>query len=292
MTIEEFINTVIELPRVRPGPDWHEGESDSMICLDLLLNQRVGVERASAVACAVHDHFRRPLAFCEKVLADVCQWPYAGIKLRSPAKSLLNMIARYLGNGERVRQLRVSELPSFAIGSLASLERYNNRTNRFFDPVWAADLTAEEIRSLTPEAVHEITGIKLPEANQRQQLCSVVEVLNLRERCQAQDERLRSELLRLPRVGQEAADTLMVYLFHKPALIVDEYLRRIAYRHNVIEGISTKARLLRTRFDPHIQTEEVAYRFHSRIDDIGVMFCLAVQPLCERCPLARDAHRI
>ena len=72
-----------------------------MICLDLLLNQRVGVERASAVACAVHDHFRRPLASCEQVLADVCLWPYTGIKLRSPAKSLLNVVARLLGNGEK-----------------------------------------------------------------------------------------------------------------------------------------------------------------------------------------------
>jgi hypothetical protein len=53
-----------------------------MIRLDLLLNQRVGIERASAVAYAVPDHVRLPLPPCENVLADVCLRPYAGINLR------------------------------------------------------------------------------------------------------------------------------------------------------------------------------------------------------------------
>ena len=292
-TAGDFVDGLLRsLPAIRPGPAWHDGESASMICLDLLLNQRVGVERSSAAACALHDHFRRPLAGTDVTVADGTGWPYEGIELRPPAKSVRKLVTKLVDAAGGSDELLLGDLPSSAVGALASLERYYNRTNRTVERVWAAEITSLELRSLNPGEVPGITGIKLPAGNLPQQLSSTADVLEMRQQRGWQAKPLDRALRELPRVGQESAASLMVYLFDQPAVIVDEYLQRIAYRHYLIESARSGKGAVRNLFASHIRTAERAQRFHARIDDIGVVFCGKEQPRCADCPLASHPHRI
>ena len=44
----------------------------------------------------------------------------------------------------------------------------------------------------------------------------------------------RERLLALPGVGPETADAILLYALGQPAMVVDEYLRRIAVRHRLL----------------------------------------------------------
>ena len=75
LSLREFLSFLFALPSLREGQDFFEGESSSLICLEALLNQQVGVERASAAALAVHYHFARPVAGLDRVLSEATAWP-------------------------------------------------------------------------------------------------------------------------------------------------------------------------------------------------------------------------
>lgn len=282
----EFAKTLMDMNPIRPGPDWHERESSSLICLDLLLNQRVGVERATAVAVALHDHFARPLGNSSRLVSEATNWPYSQVSLRIPARSVFKVAEAHLDK-QHWERIRMSELPSAAVGALASLERYYNRCNDFFDVVRRVNLRADQIRSLTVEMVRAIAWIKLPEGNLRQQLSSAAAMLEMCDLDGGATAALRKELKGLPRVGDELADTFLVYLFKRPALIIDEYLRRIASRHFVIEKHSCPSNRIRDLLLPSIHSQDNAHRLHARLNEIGMLFCHASQPDCHHCPLGK-----
>ncbi|HLJ78994.1 MAG TPA: hypothetical protein VKT75_16355, partial [Acidobacteriaceae bacterium] len=45
---------------------------------------------------------------------------------------------------------------------------------------------------------------------------------------------VRAELLALPGVGPETADAILLYALQAPAMVVDEYLRRVTTRHGLV----------------------------------------------------------
>ena len=51
----------------------------------------------------------------------------------------------------------------------------------------------------------------------------------------APTEALRKRLLALPGVGQETADAILLYALGHAVPVADEYLRRIAERHGLVE---------------------------------------------------------
>ncbi len=101
----------------------------------------------------------------------------------------------------------------------------------------------------------------------------------------------RQQLLALPGVGPETADAILLYALGHPAMVVDEYLRRIVTRHHLL---SEKAKY------PEIQAlaiealkenkpETLAQHyneFHALIVTVGKTHC-GPKPKCEECPLAR-----
>ena len=46
----------------------------------------------------------------------------------------------------------------------------------------------------------------------------------------------RQQLLALPGIGPETADAILLYALGHPAMVVDEYLRRIVTRHRLLPG--------------------------------------------------------
>jgi endonuclease-3 related protein len=102
----------------------------------------------------------------------------------------------------------------------------------------------------------------------------------------------RERLLKLPGVGPETADAILLYALGHPAVVVDEYLRRVATRHGLV---SDKAKYVEIQalgeaaFAADSAAERAAHcnEFHALIVEVGKRHCRKTA-MCEGCPLQWD----
>ena len=108
---------------------------------------------------------------------------------------------------------------------------------------------------------------------------------------------LRIRLLALPSVGPETADAILLYALGHAVPVADEYLRRIADRHKLLQTGSRNTRanyealtqLTRTAFalDPSPMHREHFGEFHALVVAVGKLHCRSISR-CDGCPLAAD----
>ena len=107
-------------------------------------------------------------------------------------------------------------------------------------------------------------------------------------------ETARAELLALPGVGPETADAILLYALGHPAIVVDEYLRRVVTRHSLITGKAKYAEIQalgEAAFgdEPHAERAGHCNEFHALIVELGKRHCRRTA-ICKGCPLAWDQH--
>lgn len=110
---------------------------------------------------------------------------------------------------------------------------------------------------------------------------------------------LRKRLLALPGVGPETADAILLYALGHPVPVADEYLRRIAERHQLVVsangriGYDVLADLTRRAFaaDPASRHAQLFNEFHALTVAVGKAHCSGA-PRCEGCPLAADLRHV
>lgn len=100
---------------------------------------------------------------------------------------------------------------------------------------------------------------------------------------------LRGRLLRIPGLGPETADAIVLYAAGKPSFVVDEYTRRVFHRLG-----ETPERISYDRLQSYftvVLPVNVPFwnEFHALIDGLGHGICRA-EPRCEKCPLAEICH--
>jgi endonuclease-3 related protein len=110
---------------------------------------------------------------------------------------------------------------------------------------------------------------------------------------------LRQRLLALPSVGPETADAILLYALGHPVPVADEYLRRIAERHQLLTpapGRNRKAYesltgLTRQAFasDAPENQARLFNEFHALTVAVGKAHCRRTAQ-CAGCPLAADQH--
>lgn len=95
---------------------------------------------------------------------------------------------------------------------------------------------------------------------------------------------LRAELLRVPGIGPETADSILLYAGEKPIFVVDAYTRRFLVRHNLIEADATYSQVQDVFLD-NLQTDVSLFKeFHALIVRLAKEFCKA-NARCQGCPL-------
>jgi endonuclease III related protein len=102
----------------------------------------------------------------------------------------------------------------------------------------------------------------------------------------------RSRLLALPGVGPETADAILLYALRQPAVVVDEYLRRVITRHGLLPLSSKYSDIQQLAIAAFANDSPAARRqhfneFHAVIVQVGKNHCGRV-PRCETCPLRFD----
>ncbi len=107
---------------------------------------------------------------------------------------------------------------------------------------------------------------------------------------------LRQELLALPHIGPETADTMLVYAGHHASFVVDAYLRRLFGRLGTIPNVDTmRYETLRQVFEdalppdldlspyPHLEgnRSRLFWDYHALIVEHGIHHCLSRRPRCD-----------
>lgn len=115
---------------------------------------------------------------------------------------------------------------------------------------------------------------------------------------------LRQELLRLPHIGPETADAMLLYAGHHASFVVDAYLRRILGRLGVIHGLETLSyetlrQLLEAALPadldlsayPHLHGSRARlfWDYHALIVEHGIHHCLPRRPHCNATSARRRA---
>ena len=107
----------------------------------------------------------------------------------------------------------------------------------------------------------------------------------------APGEPLRRELLALNGIGEETADSILLYAGNHPVFVVDAYTRRILDRHGQIAA-SASYQDIQKLFHRALPRDAAVYNeFHALIVQTGKQHCLRSAPRCEGCPLDRFPHR-
>ncbi|MFA5090308.1 MAG: endonuclease III domain-containing protein [Candidatus Omnitrophota bacterium] len=103
---------------------------------------------------------------------------------------------------------------------------------------------------------------------------------------------LRRELLEIKGIGQETADSILLYALGKPVFVIDAYTKRALARHHLIkEGASYEEvqGLFMGSLKPQVR---LFNEYHALWVRLGKEFCLKNDRRCEGCPLAGFTDKI
>ncbi len=95
---------------------------------------------------------------------------------------------------------------------------------------------------------------------------------------------LRKKLLAVKGIGEETADSILLYAGGKPVFVVDVYTRRILQRHFLIQGGESYEEI-QSLFMSHLPRKVPLFKqYHALLVNAGKHFCRK-KPLCDACPL-------
>jgi endonuclease III related protein len=167
----------------------------------------------------------------------------------------------------------------------------------------ARALSIPGIRRLTPEQLRELIRPSGFHTRKAPAIKSFVAMLDLEfggslgQLAASPTKDLRIRLLKLPSVGPETADAILLYALGHAVPVADEYLRRIAIRHQLIDpapqkngkGYDSLVQLTRAAFAGDSESEQgkLFNEFHALTVAVGKAHC-GREPDCRDCPLAAD----
>lgn len=109
---------------------------------------------------------------------------------------------------------------------------------------------------------------------------------NVREMSRAPTKQLREELLQVNGIGEETADSILLYAAGKRSFVVDAYTRRIFSRHRYLSG-KEDYRTIQSIFTELLPKSTPLYNdYHAQIVEAGKDFCRK-KPRCSVCPLRK-----
>jgi endonuclease-3 related protein len=97
--------------------------------------------------------------------------------------------------------------------------------------------------------------------------------------------RARENLLGVTGVGQETADSILLYACNKPVFVVDAYTHRVLHRHFLVAEESSYDDL-QAIFTSALEEDLGIYQeYHALLVKTAATYCKKKKPLCETCPL-------
>jgi len=96
---------------------------------------------------------------------------------------------------------------------------------------------------------------------------------------------LRGKLLDVSGIGEETADSILLYSGGKPVFVVDAYTRRILERHDIIIRNWSYKEVQELFMDNLPRDASLYNQYHALLVNTGKHFCGKKDPACQDCPL-------
>jgi len=108
------------------------------------------------------------------------------------------------------------------------------------------------------------------------------------ERMQQEDTSLlREKLLSVKGVGEETADSILLYALGKPVFVIDAYTKRVLSRHKLL-GADEPYSGCQEKFHNALGRNSKLYNeYHALFVRLGKYYCRP-RPVCSECPLKAD----
>lgn len=98
---------------------------------------------------------------------------------------------------------------------------------------------------------------------------------------------LREELLGISGIGEETADSILLYAGDRPIFVVDAYTRRVLERHGLIAANTSYGEIQRL-FMAHLSADSALFNeYHALLVAVGKTYCRKIAR-CEGCPIRYD----
>lgn len=94
----------------------------------------------------------------------------------------------------------------------------------------------------------------------------------------------RRRLLAITGIGEETADSILLYAGQRPVFVVDAYTRRILERHGILKGRPSYGEIQRLFMNVLPVDAGLYNQYHALIVETGKRFCRK-EPRCGECPL-------
>ncbi|MGO9137008.1 MAG: endonuclease III domain-containing protein [Syntrophales bacterium] len=100
---------------------------------------------------------------------------------------------------------------------------------------------------------------------------------------------LRAKLLSVKGIGEETADSILLYAGRKPIFVIDTYTRRVLQRHDITRSGETY-REIQNLFMTTLPLSVTLYnQYHALFVNTGKFFCTK-DPRCNGCPLQSQIY--
>ncbi|MGC9238803.1 MAG: endonuclease III domain-containing protein [Acidithiobacillus sp.] len=183
------------------------------------------------------------------------------------------------------------------VGAILTQNTSWTQVERAIDQLREAGLlNAGALLEAAPETLEPLlrcTGYYRLKTRRLQAFCAFLEregCLDRPERLGAADDLygLRHKLLSVYGVGEETADSILLYALQRPIAVVDAYTRRLAYRLGWTDPKPSYA-ALQDRMEGQLPPGDIQKRqeLHALIVVQGKTFCRS-RPSCRECPLRWD----
>jgi len=104
-------------------------------------------------------------------------------------------------------------------------------------------------------------------------------------------ERLRQELLSIHGIGQETADSIILYAANKPIFVIDAYTRRIINRIGLAPASNSYTAYQALFMDNLPADAQLFNEYHALLVCLGKDVCRN-RPLCQQCCLNSTCHHL
>lgn len=100
-------------------------------------------------------------------------------------------------------------------------------------------------------------------------------------------ESARYNLLQVNGIGEETADSILLYAGGQPVFVVDAYTHRVFSRHNLLAE-ETSYQEIQEEFMNNLPADaDLFNEYHALIVKVAKEFCRKKEPLCRQCPLQK-----
>ena len=97
----------------------------------------------------------------------------------------------------------------------------------------------------------------------------------------------RQKLLQVNGVGEETADSILLYVGCQPIFVVDAYTHRVFSRHNLLPEETSYQEIQECFMDNLPADAGLFNEYHALIVKVAKEFCKRKNPLCHQCPLQK-----